>query len=66
VGSAKKLIIRDAHCSVIGDKVTLKGLRVSSADNPEMAKTTCTNVVKCIEDNGGTHRIAKCLLHNFK
>jgi hypothetical protein len=66
MSAAKKLIIKDAHCSVIGDKVTLKGMRASAPDNPEMAKTTCTNVVKCIEDNGGTHQIPKCLLHDFR
>lgn len=66
MSSAKQLIIEDAHCSVVGDKVTLKGLRVSSADHSEMAKTTCINVVKCIDKNGGIERIPKCLLHNFK
>jgi DNA polymerase elongation subunit (family B) len=62
----KQLIIEDAHCSVVGDKVTLKGVRVSSADHSEMVKTTCTNVVKCIDKNGSNERISKCLLHNFK
>jgi DNA polymerase elongation subunit (family B) len=66
MSSVKQLIIEDAHCSIVGDKVTLKGMRVSSVDHSEMAKTTCTNVVKCIDKNGSTERISKCLLHKFK
>jgi hypothetical protein len=44
--SIKQLIIEDDHCSVVGDTVTLKGLRASSDGHSEMAKMTCTNVVK--------------------
>jgi len=66
MSSAKQLIIEETHCSVVGDKVTLKGLRVLLADQSAMAKKTCSDVVKCIDENGSTERIINCLLHNFK
>jgi hypothetical protein len=64
--STKKFIIEETHCSVVKDKVILKGVRVSLDDQSKMAKKTCSNLVKCIDENGGTDRISKCLLHNFK